>query len=232
MARREQAVIILFDVDGTLILTGGAGRRAMRRAFGELHGDVSFLEQVDLRGRTDQSILSEACRSVNVEPDAAALARIVDLYLGYLEEEVGRSDGYRVMPGVHALLDALEPMDAMALGVGTGNVQRAAAIKLARGGLSSRLAFGGFGCDAAERPSLLTRGFERGADKLGLPLDECVRVVIGDTPLDVEAAHAVGASSIAVRTGGCSQAELLQAGASLVVDDLRDPAVFGLLRTR
>ncbi|MBC7174556.1 MAG: HAD hydrolase-like protein, partial [Polyangiaceae bacterium] len=130
-----------------------------------------------------------------------------------------------VMPGAIEAVAALERLPASAIGIGTGNVRRGAEIKLHRCGLDARLTFGGFGCDARAREDLLRVGFERGASRLRARVEDCALVVIGDTPLDVGAARAVGAMSIAVCTGGHTKAELAESGASVVLADLSDESV-------
>ncbi len=229
----EKPLVVLFDVDGTLVLTGGAGRRAMRQAFAEVHGDASYLESMDFRGMTDQGILYEACSGSGVEASARSVNDVLERYLDLLEREVAISEGYAVMPGVVDFVTALERLPRAALGLGTGNVRRGAQIKLRRCGLDTRLSFGGFGCDARERAELLRLGFERGAERLGVAAAECVRVVVGDTPLDVRAADAVDAISLAVCTGGHAEDELRAAGATVVVEDLTEGAALaGVLRAR
>ncbi len=225
-AGTDKPLVVLFDVDGTLVLTGGAGRKAMRRAFAEVHGDASVLERMDFRGMTDQGILHEACVGSGIEPTEGAVGDVLERYLVLLEEELERSTGYSVMPGVMDLVTALERRPGAALGLGTGNVRRGAEIKLRPCGLDARLAFGGFGCDAKDRAELLRMGFLRGAERLGVAADECVRVVVGDTPLDVRAAHAVSAACIAVGTGGHALDALRAEGATVVVEDLRDDRAY------
>jgi len=130
---------------------------------------------------------------------------------------------FRVLPGVKALLATIAPEPRLALGLGTGNVEPGARIKLARADLNGYFAFGGFGSDRDQRPELLRVGAERGAQALGLPLARCRIVVIGDTPLDVEAANAIGAESVIVATGGHTLEQLRQASPTALFADLTDP---------
>jgi phosphoglycolate phosphatase-like HAD superfamily hydrolase len=223
---RAKPLVILFDVDGTLVLTGGAGRRAMRRAFAEVYGDALYLEAMDFRGMTDQRILREAIEGSGGVVSDGAVDALLERYLVLLADELERSSGYTVMPGVMEIVTALEAAPAVALGIGTGNVRRGAELKLARCGLDRRLGFGGFGCDAVERADLLRRGFERGASRLGVGYDDCERLVVGDTPLDVHAAKAVGARTVAVCTGGHTPSDLRGAGAEVVLEDLAVAGAF------
>lgn len=215
--------IILFDIDGTLVDTGGAGRRAMRRAFAELYQRPDACDGIAFGGRTDGWIFGEAARAIGATLDAVAWDALVAAYLVALEDEVARSERYRVHDGAIAAIDHAESL-GLAVGLGTGNVQDGARVKLRRAGLDVRFAFGGFGCDATERPAVLRAGAERGAARLGVALAECRVVVLGDTPHDLAAARAIGATSVAVTTGPFDAEALRAAGADVVVDRLDAPA--------
>lgn len=200
---RERATIVLFDIDGTLVTCGGAGRRAMERAFVEAVGDAS-VGAFGYGGMTDRAIVREALTRAGAAIDEARIDAVLDRYLTHLEDELPRASGYSVLPGV---LDALEALErerargrAIAIGLGTGNLERGAALKLERAGLWERFAFGGFGSDHEDRATLLARGAARGLALLAPGADAAV-VVVGDTPRDVLAAHAIGARCVAVATG-------------------------------
>jgi len=214
--------IILFDLDGTLVLTGGAGRRAMQRAFGEVCGRPDALDGYSYAGKTDQLIVRTGLRNVGLEHSPAAVDAVIEAYLGVLAAEVEASPRYRVLPGVLDILRALDSRSDALVGLGTGNVEPGALIKLRRGGLDEAFTFGGFGSDHEDRAEILRAGAMRGADLAGRPLDECSVVIVGDTPLDVAAAHAIGARCVGVGTGGCSAADLIVAGADAALDDLSD----------
>lgn len=221
--------VLLFDVDGTLIRTGGAGSRALRAAFDELYSAPEAPGRVDVRGNTDGSIFVEALRHAGVAPTAEEVARVLGVYLDALVREVEASPGYEVLPGVAPCLDALQGIPDLALGLGTGNVEHGARVKLRRGGLDRYFGFGGFGCDSADRPALVRRGAERGATRLGAPLEALRVVVIGDTPRDVTAARANGFDVLAVATGGHPLDDLVASGADLAVSRLDDPRVVPFL---
>ena len=227
MSRRP--TVLLFDVDGTLLVTGGAGRRAMRRAFGEVVGHPDALEGIHLGGMTDRLILRHGLEVAGRTFEEAVIRALLDRYLSHLEEELPRSEGYRVIPGVAGALDFVETLELTAIGLGTGNVERGARAKLRRGGLDERFAFGGFGCDAEDRTELLRRGAERGAEWLGVPLEEARLVIVGDTPRDVAAAEALGAEILAVATGAFDAASLREAGAERVYRRLDDSAALDAL---
>lgn len=224
----SRATVVLFDIDGTLITCGGAGRVALEAAFGELCGrrdvcDFSF------GGGTDRAIARRGLSNAGVEPTEDAIDALLACYLRHLPPALARSSGYAVLPGAHAILDSIRGIDGLAIGLGTGNVREGARAKLRPGELDGYFAFGGFGCDHEERPALIEAGASRGAAHLGLERAACRVVVVGDTPKDVSAAHAIGAECVAVATGGHDREELRGAGADAIVDDLRAPELRDLL---
>ncbi|HJL15279.1 MAG TPA: haloacid dehalogenase-like hydrolase [Sandaracinaceae bacterium LLY-WYZ-13_1] len=223
MSAREPTVL-LFDVDGTLLTCGGAGRRAMEAAFRETVGrdDVCGFS---FAGHTDRAIAREGLVAAGQEPDDAAIDAFLACYLRHLPDALSRAEAYAVLGGVVQLLDALEGRERVAIGLGTGNVEPGARAKLRRGALEHRFAFGGFGSDHEERPRLIAAGAARGAARLGEPVERCRVVVIGDTPRDVAAALAIGAECVAVATGGPDAEALRDAGAHAVFDALDEPGV-------
>lgn len=221
-----KVTITLFDIDGTLLRAGGAGRRAVELALGEVLGgrdDVS-LESVEFAGRTDPWIVSQGLAKYGVSADDRLIDDVLRRYVAHLPEQLELAPAFEVLPGVARLLSALTERTDIVVGLGTGNTERAAYAKLARGGLDSFFSFGGFGSDHTERPELLRVGLERGRRHAGEGRD--IRaVVIGDTPRDVTAARAIGAQCVAVSTGSFDAAALRAAGADVVVSDLCAPAV-------
>ena len=226
---RRRPTVFLFDVDGTLLVTGGAGRRAMRRAFGEVVGHPDALAGIHLGGMTDRLILRQGLETVGRRFEESLVRELLDRYLEHLDEELPRAEGYRVMPGVPQALDFVERLEQVAVGLGTGNVERGARAKLTRGDLNHRFGFGGFGCDHEDRVELLRAGARRGASQLGVPLEEVRLVIVGDTPRDIAAAAALGAQIVAVATGGFDAAALREAGAAEVHRRLDDPAALDAL---
>ena len=213
-------VVLLFDLDGTLVLTGGAGRRAMEAAFRAVCGASDVLATFSFGGMTDRLIVRTALRGIGHPDDPTTVQRVLDTYLEHLPDEVARSPQYRVLPGVAELVRSLHGVGGIALGLGTGNIREGAMTKLARGGLDGFFSFGGFGCDHEDRALLLRAGAERGAAALGAPLDDCRVVVIGDTPRDVSAAREMGARCVGVGTGGHAPEELISLGAEAAFPDL------------
>lgn len=218
-------MLYLFDIDGTLISGDGAGRRAFERACLEVLGVAGALEAIRLDGMTDPLILAHVfSRFFARAPTAAEAEAVLATYVRHLAEEVPRGR-YVIHDGVPEVLDHLEARGAL-LGLATGNIRDGARIKLEAGDLWRRFAFGGFGSDAPDRADLVRHAIARGHERLARRLRREEMVVIGDTPRDVHAAHAAGATAVAVATGSYSVAELTEAGADYaypsLVEWLRD----------
>lgn len=218
--RTTSATVLLFDIDGTLVTTGGAGRRAMQRAFAEIGADTETLA-FPFDGLTDRRIVRQGLEKLGHTVDERAIDRVLAAYVRALSEEVSQvpAERYRVHAGMRRAIGLARARGA-AIGLGTGNVREGARLKLERVELYAEFEFGGFGCDAEARDQLVRIGAERGAARLGRALAECRVVVIGDTPKDVAAAHAIGAECIGVGTGSFSAAVLRESGATAAFDDL------------
>jgi phosphoglycolate phosphatase-like HAD superfamily hydrolase len=216
--------IVLFDIDGTLVLTGGAGLRAMNRVCRDVLGIDNALDGVSVAGRTDWIILSDALSKAGRTLDAAALDALRTPYVRLLAEEIqAAGQGPKaVMPGIGALLDHLDARDDVFLGLVTGNFREAARIKLEYFDLWGYFTCGAFGDDAADRNALVPMALAR-AQEHGLPggANHDV-IVVGDTPHDIACARAAGARAIAVATGTFSADALRACGADAVFDDLSD----------
>ena len=213
---------VLFDIDGTLIESGGASNRAWHRAFEELHGVDVQISKVTGKGVPDPAVGRQAFEAViGREPSDEEMARLMAVRLKYLPEEVEASDGYRVMPAVEETLDGL--IDAgVLLGLTTGNVEGAAHVKLARANLNRFFSFGGYGSDSPDRTELTKHAVERGGVVFGKPLELARCFSVGDTPRDIEAGHGAGLRVVGVGTGKYSADELREAGADAAVDDLNE----------
>ena len=208
---------VLFDIDGTLITTGGAGSEAWKRAFEELHGTPLDIREVTESGMTDPEVGRVALRNIlGRDPQGRELATAMAHYLRRLHAAIDESDGYRVMPGVESLLERLVD-DGHLLGLTTGNVEAAAHIKLARAGLNRFFSFGGYGSDSNERAELTRRALERGRFVSGGLLAESACISVGDTPRDVAAGHGAGIEVVGVATGNFSVEELRAAGANWAI---------------
>ena len=219
--------LILFDIDGTLINTGGAGGKAMSRAFASICRVENGFAGIPLPGRTDTMILADAFAKWGLDGDAALLDRFRSAYYDCLADELCRMPATaRVLPGVPALLERLAARPATTVGLLTGNYSGAAELKLARFGIWFCFAFGAFGEDAHTREGLVAVAYER-ARRRGMPqVPPRDVVIVGDTPLDVACGRANGARTVAVATGGSSAECLADAGADLVLNDLRDVGRF------
>jgi phosphoglycolate phosphatase-like HAD superfamily hydrolase len=224
--------VLLFDIDGTLVTTGGVGRRALERVFEELYGRSNALSAIRLDGMTDPSIVKGGLAAIGAEVSAAAIERVLETYVRILEDEVAKADParYRLHRGMAEALERAASTANVALGLGTGNIREGARLKLNKVGVYDRFTFGGFGSDHEDRPTLIRRGAERGAAQLGAELSTCRVVIVGDTPKDVAAAQAMGAESIGVGTGSFRPPDLMAVGATAAFHDLGEPgAVEALL---
>lgn len=227
--------VLLFDIDGTLMTQKGTSRRAACDAFDRVHGRPDALAQVHFAGRTDPLIFGDGLRNIGLEVTDATLAPIFEAYLSLLPERLRVDPNVALLPGVreclahlHALVRAGEA--ELAIGLGTGNIEAGARVKLSHFDLWSAFDFGGFGSDAWDRAALIGVGGARGAARLGRAVEDCRVIVLGDTPLDVAAAHANGYECLGLLTGGDTRDAL--AAADAVFDDLRAPGVFDWLLGR
>jgi phosphoglycolate phosphatase len=220
--------LILFDIDGTLVLTGGAGVRAMNRACAHLIHGEDGMAGVTFAGRTDWSILTDILGNHGHTLDEARLADLRGRYVAHLAEEIrlpgrGVKD---VMPGIRPLLDALQARPDVHVGLLTGNFIDGARIKLEHFDLWKYFPWGAFGDDSPSRndlvPVAVARAQAHGVDGV---LPHRV-IVVGDTPNDVECALVAGATPVAVATGSYSMEQLRAAGAEIVFPDLSDSTAF------
>jgi phosphoglycolate phosphatase len=223
------ARIVLFDIDGTLLLSGGAGRRALDRLFERRYRVESAFAGIRPHGMTDPAIFRRMIlNALGRPPDPGEIDALAGEYVDLLAEELADAPGFRLMPGLPDLLERLAGLENLHLGLATGNLDRASRLKLRRGGIDRYFGFGGFGSDAEDRSELTRIACERGRARVGAP--DAPAFVIGDTVQDVRAARAAGAACLAVRTTGASRESLLEEGAMRVIEDLRDaPAVLEFL---
>jgi phosphoglycolate phosphatase len=211
---------VLFDIDGTLLVTGGAGAVAWQRAFLEMHGIEANIDEHTHAGMTDPEIAAIVFREViGREGSAAERAEAIAGYLSHLQRAVEESESYRVMPGIEDLLSRLS-REGVLLGIVTGNIEAAAHIKLARGDLNRFFAFGGYGSDSSDRTELTKKAVERGSQVAGKQLDLAATIAVGDTPRDVTAGHGAGLRVVGVATGKYPVAELEGAGADWAIPDV------------
>jgi phosphoglycolate phosphatase len=219
--------LVLFDIDGTILWTDGAGRRAVFQSLEE-HFGKSGPGEHRFDGKTDPQIVRELMRHAGVA-DAdidARLDEVLDRYLSLLRDELESIDhAQHVFPGVRDLLDALEARDDVMLGLLTGNVHHGAHAKRTAVGIDpARFAVGAFGSDHHERPELPEIARRRAERALGHPIAGRDLVVIGDTPADMACGVSIGARAIGVATGRYSVDELRACNAAAVFPDLSDTA--------
>jgi len=216
-------LLALFDIDGTLLTAAGAGRRAIDRAFDRGYGKPDACAELRFDGMTDRVIVRMALDKLGVPPTEERIDALLDDYAELLAEELSAaSDEHcRALPGAEVLVQRLTG-EGWCVGLGTGNIERGAQLKLERVGIAfSRFRFGGYGSDAEHRPEVIRIALERGARRLGASPPDCTAVVIGDTPKDISAAHEAGCRCLAVATGPWTREDLLRAGADCAVEDLR-----------
>jgi phosphoglycolate phosphatase len=214
--------VLLFDIDGTLITTGGAGRKALERTFGERYGRQNVFEGFPFGGMTDPAIIRAGLARVGRPYDLEEQAILLDRYVTALEEELRSTTQHRLHAGMRDAVHRCRDREHTAVGLGTGNIVEGARKKLEPLGAYDWFSFGGFGCDHEDRPTLIAKGIERGVQLLGADRRECRVVIIGDTPNDVSAAHANGAEAICVTTGQYSADQLRAAGADMVFASLAE----------
>lgn len=217
--------VVLFDLDETLLTSGGAGRRALERAVREVAGVAAPLDIVPYAGRTDPAILRDLLTALGLAATADRMAAIFERYVARLDEEMGRGSSGRLLPGAAETIAALSGRPGVHPGVLTGNIAAGARIKMRPFGLVERLPFGAFGDDAPERPDLLPIALERWrawmGNGCGPACDMRDVYVVGDTVHDVAVARAWGARAVAVGTGRRQPRQaLLEARPDFFFEDL------------
>ncbi len=202
--------LVLFDIDGTLVLTKGAGRRALGAALLRVYGTTGLIDGYDFRGKTDPRIVADLMGAAGLAPDVihAGLSDCFEAYARGLVGEIGDGECVTLLPGVADLVRRLDAAEGVVLGLLTGNIEEGARIKLAPTGLWPYFRTGAYGSDHGDRrrlPSLAARRAQALTGHTFRPEDV---LVIGDTPLDIECARAFGAVAVAVATGFHPYAEL------------------------
>jgi phosphoglycolate phosphatase len=217
---RKDRRLYLFDIDGTLITTGGAGSAAMRRAFAAVYRQEDGFRGVEFSGRSDLAIFQDALVACKLDDCdfRDALRRFKRAYFRRLHETLTEYEG-RVLPGVPQLLASLGEDDCATICLGTGNFRTSAGIKLHYYGINEHFRGGGFGDRTGERATLISHGIRAADRAFGKHTSV---IVIGDTIHDIRAAKANKAVAIGVATGMASEDELAAAGADLVLPNLEN----------
>jgi phosphoglycolate phosphatase len=213
--------LLLFDIDGTLINSGGAGLRALQDVLRDQFGITDNLDGIEIAGRTDSGIVHQILRRQKIEPNDANTARFLDQYVELLADELPRCAG-RVLPGVQALLDRLQARPQIVLALLTGNVERGAKLKLEYYGLWHFFEFGAYADDHHERNQLGAFARRRAREKHGMEFESAAIDVIGDTPHDIACGKVIGARTIAVATGGFSRPQLAAHQPDVILEDFSE----------
>ncbi len=213
----------MFDIDGTLLTSGGAGERALREAVQERFGAQDDLSTIEIAGRTDSGIARQILRKFGLDESAENIASLLDVYLRRLQILLPQLPG-KVLPGIVPLLEALKAMPGVGIGLLTGNLRRGAELKLHRYGLLSFFQFGAYADDHHDRDQLGHVARRRAFEALGVQCDPRNIFVLGDTPHDISCARAIGARAVAIATGGYSTEQLAARAPDLLFADLHDSA--------
>lgn len=216
---------VLFDIDGTLIDSGGCGVRALNAAFEEICSIPHAFGTISMAGKTDMQIVSEGLRLQGLDSSNGVVPAVLDSYVRHLGNTIDPEKGH-VKPGIREALENLHDRDDMVLGLLTGNIEAGALIKLQAFELAGYFATGAYGSDDADRNRLLPIAREKLKKSRSLDIAYRDCIVIGDTPRDVACAKPYGAFSIAVATGPYSYEALVATAADRVFCDLSDTAGF------
>jgi phosphoglycolate phosphatase len=218
----KDPLAILFDIDGTLVNTGGAGAASWRLAFDELYEIPADIGKFTDIGMTDPAVGRKTFEAVlKRDPDRKEFTRLMERRNFYLHQTVEESKGYEVLPGVNELLPKLID-DGYLLGIVTGNVEAAAHIKLHRANLNRFFSFGGYGSDADERGEVTRIALKRARLVYGEEIEADQAFAVGDTPLDVTGAHAAGIECVGVGSHKYTAEQLQEAGADYAIASLEE----------
>jgi phosphoglycolate phosphatase len=223
-----QKRLLLFDIDGTLIHSGGAGIHALISAFSERFGITDDLRGIEIAGMTDSGIVTSILKKHNIPTTTENVSAFLDSYVHFLSLELPRREG-KLLPGVLELLEKLKSRPHLVLALLTGNVSRGAQLKLEHYGVWHFFEFGAFADDHQDRNRLGSFARARAREKHGRAFSTSQIDVIGDTPRDVACGKAIGARTIAVATGRWSLEQLAEHQPDFLIDDLSD--VHGIIDT-
>jgi phosphoglycolate phosphatase-like HAD superfamily hydrolase len=213
--------LILFDIDGTLITSGGAGERALKLALRDEFGIEDDLKTIEIAGRTDSGIARQICRRYGLAETPETFTKFFDGYLHHLGELLPKTTG-RLLPGILPLLEALKAREDTVLGLLTGNLAKGAELKLRHYGVWHYFEFGAFADDHHDRNELGPLARSRAKEQSGREFLPEHIYVLGDTPHDITCARAFGAKAVAIATGSFSSAQLAEHQPEFLFEDLRD----------
>jgi phosphoglycolate phosphatase-like HAD superfamily hydrolase len=222
VAEVRRPVVVLFDVDETLVHTGGSGARSWNAAFQKLYGLPADIGEHSSAGETDPQVARATSRGVlGRDPSENELGKLYAQYLLHLAEDIWTSEQYRVLPGAEQTLAQLVAA-GVTLGLVSGAMEGAARTKLMPANLNRFFVFGGYGSDSPDRAELTTLAIDKAA-RLHAELSPAQVFVVGDTPHDLDAAKAAGAVSVGVASGRYSTDELVAGGGAHVLGSLEEP---------
>jgi phosphoglycolate phosphatase len=213
--------LLLFDIDGTLVSTGGAGVVALKRVIAKRHGVQDDLHDIEIAGCTDASIAADILKKYREPQGDEDVQKFLDEYVGFLSETIATTDG-QVLPGLLEILTQMKARPNRVLGLLTGNVKRGAKLKLQHYGLWDFFEFGAFADDHHDRNHLGEFARTRAQEKHGHEFDAARIDVIGDTPRDIACGRAFGARTVAVATGTWSREQLAGHQPDFLFDDFSD----------
>jgi phosphoglycolate phosphatase-like HAD superfamily hydrolase len=214
--------LVLFDIDGTLLTSGGAGEKALRLALGDRFGVESDLLKIQIAGRTDSGIARQIFAEQGIEGTPENLGKFFDGYLHHLARLLPETPG-RLLPGILQLLDKMAALPQVALGLLTGNLQAGAKLKLTHYGVWEYFQFGAYADDHHDRNELGRFARNRAEELHGCVFQAEQIFILGDTAHDVACARAIGAKAVAIATGGCTSEELAKSNPDFLFEDLSDP---------
>lgn len=214
-------LLLLWDIDGTLILSGGAGMRALQLALREQFSCEGSLADIEFAGRTDQWIIRAVFRKFGITPTPENTRRLVDAYVQALPAALANPEA-RVLPGVREILRSAAEHGQIAQGLLTGNIRQGAQLKLAHHGLWQHFAYGAFADDSEHRNELGPHAVRRASEHHGVEFAAANVWVIGDTPHDIACGKIIGARTLAVATGGYPVDVLRRQEPTVVLEDLAD----------
>lgn len=218
-------ILILWDIDGTILHSTGAGMRALQRALKEVFGVAGSFEGIDFAGRTDPLIMRQIFARYGIEPTAGNIARFTDGYIEVLPSVLGESDS-RILPGAAELIREAAGHPGVVQGLLTGNFQRGAKVKLGHHGLWDFFPIGAFADDSEVRNELGPYAVRRARGHWGMEFPGERVWIVGDTPHDIACARAFGGRALAVATGRSGSADLLGHGPDAVLENLADTREF------
>ena len=223
MENEDMLKLLLFDIDGTLIRSGGAGRTSMEKAFKKLYGIENGFGGIEMMGRTDPAILAEALEKHDLELRPDQVSQFMELYFQFLKVEIQVPlEGKIICPGIPSLLSALQARSDLILGLLTGNWRTSGMIKLGHFGIDKFFTLGAFGDDSSIREELVPVALERFVEKRGERIVKENVYIIGDTPLDIHCARPHGVRTVAVATGFHSVEQLAAEEPDFLFQNFKD----------